>query len=78
LSASKAKRPRLTIRVAAIWRKKWVRIAAAAIGIPLVLIAIVAAYYYVQFARLLDAQLHGRAHACVAENFRPAIRAPGG
>ena len=59
MSASKAKRPRLTIRVAAIWRKKWVRIAAAAIGIPSVLVAIVATYYYVQFARLLDAQLHG-------------------
>src|SRR5262245_9371939 len=59
LSASKAKPPRFTIRVAAIWRKKWVRIAAAAVGIPLVLVAIVATYYYVQFARLLDAQLHG-------------------
>jgi penicillin-binding protein 1B len=59
LSASKSNRPRLTIRVAAIWRKKWVRVAAVAIGIPVVLLAIVATYYYVQFARLLDAQLHG-------------------
>ena len=59
MSASKSKRPRLTIRVAAIWRKKWVRIAAVVIGIPSVLLVIVATYYYVQFARLLDAQLNG-------------------
>jgi penicillin-binding protein 1B len=59
LSASKAKRARATIRVAAIWRKKWLRIAVVAIGVPLVLLALAATYYYVQFARLLDAQLHG-------------------
>ena len=59
LSASKSKRPRLTIRVAAIWRKKWVRIAAVVVGIPSVLLVIAATYYYVQFARLLDAQLNG-------------------
>jgi penicillin-binding protein 1B len=59
LSASKSKRPRLTIRVVAIWQKKWVRIAAVLVGIPSVLLVIVAAYYYVQIARLLDAQLNG-------------------
>jgi penicillin-binding protein 1B len=59
LSASKATRPRLVIRVSAIWRKKWVRVTAAAVGIPVLLLFIVATYYYVQFARLLDAQLHG-------------------
>ncbi|HEV8233792.1 MAG TPA: hypothetical protein VGP84_04305, partial [Gemmatimonadaceae bacterium] len=59
MSASKSKRPRLTIRIAAIWRKKWVRIAAVVLGIPSVLLVIAAAYYYVQFARLLDAQLNG-------------------
>ena len=59
MSASKSNRPRLTIRIAAIWRKKWVRIAAVVLGIPSVLLAIAAAYYYVQFARLLDAQLNG-------------------
>jgi penicillin-binding protein 1B len=61
LSASKSTPPRgrLTIRVAAIWRKKWARIAAVALGVPLVLLAVAATYYYVHFARLLDAQLHG-------------------
>jgi hypothetical protein len=64
LSASRSTRPRLTIRIAAIWRKKWVRIMAVGIGIPLVLLGIAATYYYVSFARLLDAQLHGE-HARV-------------
>src|SRR5262249_39692127 len=50
---------RLTIRVAAIWRRKWIRIAVASIGIPLFLVGVAATYYYVRFARLLDAQLHG-------------------
>ena len=58
-TGANANRPRLTIRVAAIWRKKWIRVAAAAVGIPLVLLILAATYYYVQFARLLDAQLHG-------------------
>ena len=47
-----------------MWRKKWVRVAAVAIGIPLLLTGTAATYYYVRFARLLDAQLHGE-HARV-------------
>jgi penicillin-binding protein 1B len=64
LSASRTTRPRLTIRIAAIWRKKWVRIVAMGVGLPFVLVAVAATYYYVSFARLLDAQLHGE-HARV-------------
>src|SRR6185295_10090118 len=50
---------RFTIRVAALWRKRWVRLAAIALAIPTVLLCLVAAYYYVRFAALIDARLHG-------------------
>jgi penicillin-binding protein 1B len=59
LSRSKPNRARFGIRVAAIWRKRWVRIAAAILAVPTVLCFIVATYYYVRFARLIDARLHG-------------------
>jgi penicillin-binding protein 1B len=47
------------IRVAAIWRKKWVRLAALALAVPTVLLCFAAAYSYVRFAHLIDARLHG-------------------
>jgi penicillin-binding protein 1B len=59
LSASKPRSTRLTIRVAAFWRKKWVRVAALVVGVPAVLLTLVGGYYYVRFAKLIDAQLHG-------------------
>ena len=40
------------------------RIVTLGLGIPLVLVGIAATYYYVRFASLLDAQLHGE-HARV-------------
>jgi penicillin-binding protein 1B len=49
----------LKIRVAAVWRKRWVRLTAVALAVPLVLSFFVAGYYYVRFARLIDARLHG-------------------
>src|ERR687883_498583 len=52
-------RIRLKVRVRALWRKRWVRIAALAASIPLVLSFFVAGYYYVRFARLIDERLHG-------------------
>ena len=52
---------RLRIHVAAIWRKRWVRLAALALAIPAVLLCFAASYYYVRFARLIDARLHGSA-----------------
>src|SRR5665213_2933559 len=56
----KRSRPaRARIRVAALWRKRWVRWTAVAAAIPTVALCIVAGYYYVTFARLIDARLHG-------------------
>jgi len=49
----------LTIRVPAVWRKPWVRVAAVAAAVPLVLFCGFFTYYYVSFARILDARLHG-------------------
>ena len=49
----------MRIRVAAIWRKKWVRLAALALAIPTVVLCFAAAYSYVRFAHLIDARLHG-------------------
>ena len=54
-----APRSRLRLRVPAIWRKKWVRITALVIAIPVLFIPVAAGYYYVRFARLIDGQLHG-------------------
>ena len=50
---------RLRIRIAAIWQKRWVRLAAVALAIPAVLLCLAATYYYIRFARLIDARLAG-------------------
>jgi penicillin-binding protein 1B len=50
---------RLRIQVAWWWRQRWVRYAALALSIPLVLLCGAAGYYYVSFARVIDARLHG-------------------
>jgi penicillin-binding protein 1B len=47
------------VRLAAAWQLRWVRVTALAVTIPLVLFLFATSYYYVQFARLLDARLHG-------------------
>ena len=49
----------LTIRVPAVWGRPWVRIAAVAAAVPLVLFCGFFTYYYISFARILDARLHG-------------------
>jgi penicillin-binding protein 1B len=49
----------LKIRVAAIWRKRWVRWTAIGLSIPTVILCFAAGYYYVRFARLIDARLAG-------------------
>ena len=49
----------LKIRVKVIWRKRWARVAAVAVAIPTVLLCFFATYYYVRFARLIDARLAG-------------------
>src|ERR1700732_4509863 len=40
-------------------RQKWVRVTAVALAIPAAALSVVAAYYYVSFAVLIDARLHG-------------------
>jgi penicillin-binding protein 1B len=45
--------------MAAAWRKRWVRLAAVALSIPAVILCFAATYYYVRFAHLIDARLHG-------------------
>ncbi len=53
------KRLRLTVRIASWWRHRWVRVTAAVLAVPLVALCFATAYYYVSFARLIDARLHG-------------------
>ena len=49
----------ITVRVRAVWRKRWVRWAALAAAVPTVALFFFAGYYYVSFARILDTRLHG-------------------
>ena len=56
----KARKPfNVRVRVGLIWRHRWVRVLALVLAIPAVCLAIAAAYYYVSFARVIDARLHG-------------------
>ena len=48
-----------TVRLAACWGVRWVRLTALALTVPLVLLFFLTGYYYVSFARILDARLHG-------------------
>jgi penicillin-binding protein 1B len=50
---------RLRIRITALWWKRWVRLTVLAVSIPVVVLCFVAGYYYISFARLIDARLHG-------------------
>jgi hypothetical protein len=49
----------LTVRIAKIWRRKWVRVLAIALAVPTLVAAVAGVYYYVSFSRLIDARLHG-------------------
>jgi penicillin-binding protein 1B len=49
----------LTVRVAKIWRRKWVRVLAIVLAVPTVVAACASVYYYITFSRLIDARLHG-------------------
>src|SRR5438128_1468391 len=53
------KQRRLRLRIASLWRKRWVRLGAFALSMPLVLASFAAGYYYVTFARQIDRRLHG-------------------
>jgi penicillin-binding protein 1B len=50
---------RLRIRITAFWWKRWVRVTAVVLSIPVAVLCVVAGFYYVSFARLIDARLHG-------------------
>src|SRR6058998_4243785 len=50
---------RLKVQLSLWWRKPWVRRTAVGLSIPAAALFVAAVYYYVSFARLLDARLHG-------------------
>ena len=69
---------RVTVRVAALWRRRWVRILAAVAAIPAVAVSFATAYYYVSFSRLIDARLHGERVRVLPRVFaRPLELRPG-
>ena len=53
--------------IRAFLQRKWVRIAALVVAVPVLVFSFVAGYYYVTFGRMIDQQLHGERQ-----------RAPGG
>jgi len=55
----KTKGVRIKVRLASWWRPRWVRLASLALALPSVALISAAGYYYVSFARLIDARLHG-------------------
>jgi penicillin-binding protein 1B len=50
---------RVQARGKALWQRKWVRLTAVALSVPLVVSFFLTGYYYVRFAQLLDDRLHG-------------------
>src|SRR5688572_29445678 len=59
----------VTIRLANLWRRKWVRVAILVAGIPAIALSFVAGYYYVSFARDIDARLQGARQRVVPRVF---------
>ena len=47
------------VRLAVWWKLRWVRLTAIGLTLPLLFLFFGTGYYYVSFARLLDARLHG-------------------
>src|SRR6058998_3468577 len=50
---------RLKVQLSLWWRKPWVRRTAVGLSIPAAVLCVAAVYYYISFARLIDARLHG-------------------
>ena len=50
---------RIKLAILQFSRQKWVRVTAVALTIPAAALSIATAYYYVSFAHLIDARLHG-------------------
>jgi penicillin-binding protein 1B len=53
------KRARFRIRISGIWARRWVRLLALALAVPLVVLCFAATFYSVRFVHLIDARLHG-------------------
>jgi penicillin-binding protein 1B len=71
--AERIRRPRkpgrLKSRKRGPWRRKWFRVFVIAAGIPVVLLCFAAGYYYIVFARDIDARLHGARQRVVPRVF---------
>ena len=59
MAKHRSKTAPLKSRAAAIWAKRWARTSALVLAIPAVALLCAGGYYYVSFARLIDARLHG-------------------
>jgi penicillin-binding protein 1B len=55
----KKKPVQLRIRITGIWSHRWVRVLTALASVPILIVCVAAVYYYVSFARMIDARLHG-------------------
>jgi penicillin-binding protein 1B len=47
------------IYVARFWRRRWLRLLAIGLAVPAVILCFATGYYYISFARIIDARLHG-------------------
>src|SRR5262245_42358032 len=59
----------IRLRIAAIGRQRWIRIAAVVAGVPLLALCFIAGYYYVSFSRIIDARLHGERQRVLPQVF---------
>jgi penicillin-binding protein 1B len=50
---------KVRVRIAAVWKRRWVRVGAALLTIPLVALVATLTSFYVTMARVIDARLHG-------------------
>jgi len=55
--------------VAAIGRRRWVRIVAVVVSVPLVILCFAIGYYYVSFASTIDKRLHGERERVLPQVF---------
>ena len=64
-----AERPKGRPKGTRPWNRTWVRATTLAVAIPAVILFLVAWYYYVSFARDIDARLHGERQRVVPQVF---------
>jgi penicillin-binding protein 1B len=58
-SKKRSNSARFRIRIVAVWRKRWVRWLALGLSVPTAVLGCLTVYYYISFAHLIDARLHG-------------------